>query len=231
MKRIVIAIDGYSSCGKSTIAKGLAKKINYLYIDSGAMYRAVTLYCLQNNIIRDEKFTEQEVISSMENICLEFKVNQTTLLSEMHLNGKNVEKEIRQMFVSNHVSPISAIKGVREKIVFLQREFGKEKGIVMDGRDIGTNVFPDAELKIFMTADENVRAQRRWNELANNGMSVSIEDVKKNITHRDYEDTHRQHNPLRKADDAIVLDNTRMTLEEQLEWAVKKVKEKNIKQI
>jgi len=226
MGKITIAIDGYSSCGKSTIAKGLAKKLNYLYIDSGAMYRAVTLYCIQNNSIKDGKFNEQEVVGAMNKIYLEFTVNPETLLSEIHLNGKNVEKEIRQMDVSNHVSPISAIKGVREKIVALQREFGKEKGIVMDGRDIGTNVFPDAELKIFMTADENVRAQRRWKELASKGMNVSIEDVKKNITHRDYEDTHRQHNPLSKADDAMVLDNTSMTLEEQLEWAVKVAKEK-----
>lgn len=225
-KRIIIAIDGYSSCGKSTIAKGLAKKLSYVYVDSGAMYRAVALYCIQNNSIKDGKFNEQEVVGAMDKIRLEFIVNPQNNLSEIHLNGKNAEKEIRQMDVSNHVSPISAVKGVREKIVALQREFGKEKGIVMDGRDIGTNVFPDAELKLFMTADENVRAQRRWKELKGQGMNVSVEEVKKNITHRDYEDTHRQHNPLRKADDAILLDNTSMTLEGQLEWAVKAAKEK-----
>lgn len=226
MGKITIAIDGYSSCGKSTIAKGLAKRLNYLYIDSGAMYRAVTLYCIQNKIISSGKFIAQEVLDAMNNIHLEFNVNSETSFFEINLNGKNVEKEIREMDVSNHVSPISAIKGVRERIVALQREFGKEKGIIMDGRDIGTNVFPDAELKIFMTADENVRAQRRWKELASKGMNVSIEDVKKNISQRDHEDTHRQHNPLRKADDAIILDNTNMTLEEQLEWAAKTVKEK-----
>lgn len=224
--RITIAIDGYSSCGKSTIAKGLAKKLKYLYIDSGAMYRAVTLYCMQNNIIRDNKFNEQEVAAAMDKIHLEFKVNPATRLSEIHLNGKNVEKEIRQMDVSNHVSPISALKGGREKIVEIQREYGKEKGIVMDGRDIGTNVFPDAELKIFMTADENVRAQRRWKELAAKEMNVSIEEVKKNIKQRDNEDTHRLHNPLCKAEDAIVLDNTNMTMYEQLGFAMKMAKEK-----
>ncbi len=226
MKKIIIAIDGYSSCGKSTIAKGLAKKLGYVYIDSGAMYRAVTLYCLQHKIIRNEKFSEPEVLDAMNKINLEFKVNAGTNSSEMFLNGTNVEKEIRGMEVSNFVSPISAIKEVREKISSLQRAFGQEKGIVMDSRDIGTNVLPNAELKIFMTADENIRAQRRWKELHENGMNVSIEDVKKNIAHRDYEDTHREHNPLRQAQDARVFDNSLLTLEQQLEIAVKWAKEK-----
>lgn len=220
MRKITIAIDGYSSCGKSTVAKGLAKKLGYVYIDSGAMYRAVTLYCMQNNMIKNGKFMETEVVDAMKNIRLDFKLNNKTGLSEMNLNGSSVEKDIRGMNVSDFVSPISAIKGVREKIVALQRQFGKEKGIVMDGRDIGTNVFPGAELKIFMTADENIRAQRRWKELEEKGIAVSLEDVKKNIAHRDYEDTHRVHNPLRKADDAVMLDNTTMTIEQQLQFAV-----------
>ena len=220
MRKITIAIDGYSSCGKSTIAKGLAKELNYVYIDSGAMYRAVTFYCIQNNIIKNGKFEPGEVISAMNNIHLDFGQNNITGLSEMNLNGKSVEKNIRDMNVSSFVSPISAIKEVRDNIVALQREFGKVKGIVMDGRDIGTNVFPLSELKIFMTADEEIRAERRWKELKEKGISVSKEEVKKNISHRDYEDTHRLHNPLRKADDAIVLDNTDMTLDEQLQFVV-----------
>lgn len=221
MRRIIIAIDGYSSCGKSTIAKGLAKRLGYFYIDSGAMYRAVTFYALKNNIIQNGKFSEKDILDLMNNILLEFKVNSSTMVSEMYLNGINVEKEIRSMDVSNYVSPISAIKGVREKIAGLQKEFGHGKGIVMDGRDIGTNVFPDAELKIFMTADENIRAQRRWKELAEKGVSVSVDEVKKNIMSRDYEDTHRKYNPLRKAEDAIILDNSNLSVEEQLTWAVR----------
>ena len=226
MKKIIVAIDGYSSCGKSTIAKGLAKKLDYVYIDSGAMYRAVALFCLQNKIIHDGKFSEQKVVSEMRNIHLDFQINSKTHISEIYLNGKNVEQQIRGMEVSSFVSPISAIKGVREKISSLQRAFGKEKGIVMDGRDIGTNVFPNAELKIFMTADENIRAQRRWKELHEKGMNIAMEDVQKNISHRDYEDTHREHNPLRKADDAVVLDNSYLTLEQQLEIAMRWVEEK-----
>lgn len=226
MHKITIAIDGYSSCGKSTVAKGLAKKLGYLFIDSGAMYRAVTLYCIQNDIIKEGKFDEQDVVVAMHNIHLEFKLNEQTHRSEMHLNGVDVEKEIREMDVSNFVSPISAIKDVRKQIVALQRKFRTVNGIIMDGRDIGTNVFPDAELKIFMTADENVRAQRRWKELNEKGLNVSLEEIKQNIMHRDHEDTHREHNPLRKAEDAIVLDNTHLTLEEQLDFAVKLAKEK-----
>ena len=226
MGKITIAIDGYSSCGKSTIAKGLAKKLGYTYIDSGAMYRAATLYCLHNKIIREGKFIEREVLDAMNKIHLEFRMNTETHVSEIHLNAKNVEKEIRETDVSNYVSPISAIKGVRDKIVALQREFGSKKGIVMDGRDIGTNVFPIAELKIFMTADEKIRAERRWKELMANGINVSMEEVKNNISYRDYEDTHRVHNPLRKAADAVVLDNSNLTLQEQLELAFKWAEEK-----
>ncbi|MBI4945068.1 MAG: (d)CMP kinase [Bacteroidetes bacterium] len=223
VERITIAIDGYSSCGKSTVAKALAKKLGYIYIDSGAMYRAVTFYCMQHKIISDGKFSESEVLKAINNIHLSFHVNPLTHVSEIHLNGVNVEKDIRGMDVSEHVSPISTIKGVREKIVGLQKEFGKNKGIVMDGRDIGTNVFPDAELKIFMTADPVVRAQRRWEELKEKGMDASLDDVKKNIELRDYEDTHRAHNPLRKAEDAVVLDNTLLNLDQQLAFAEKLV--------
>jgi cytidylate kinase len=223
---MTIAIDGYSSCGKSTLAKGLAAKLGYLYIDSGAMYRAVTLYCLQNKIISDGKFDEKKVLKAMAQIHLEFIVNPQTKQSEIYMNGKNVEKEIRQMDVSNYVSPVSAIRGVRKKIVALQRKFRRKNNIVMDGRDIGTNVFPDAELKIFMTADENIRALRRFKELKEKGINVSLEEVKKNITQRDYEDTHRKYNPLRKADDAIVLDSTNMTVEEQLDYVVRLVEKR-----
>lgn len=226
MRKITIAIDGYSSCGKSTIAKGLAKKLDYVYIDSGAMYRAVTLYCLQHAIIKDGTFNDKDVLQAMGKIDLVFKMNPISQVSEMHLNGKNVEKEIREMDVSNFVSPISAIKGVRDKVVALQRTFENSKGIVMDGRDIGTNVFPDAELKVFMTADENVRAQRRWKELSLKGINVSIEEIKQNIEYRDHEDTHRQYNPLLKAKDAVVLDNTHMTIAEQLDFVLKLVQEK-----
>ncbi len=225
-KRITIAIDGYSSCGKSTIAKSLAKKLGYIYIDSGAMYRAVTLYCMKNKIIVDGKFSEAEVLKAMRNIHLSFNVNTVTNNSEIYLNGTNVEKEIRGMDVSELVSPISTIKGVREIVVALQQAFGKEKGIVMDGRDIGTNVFPDAELKLFMTADPDIRAKRRWKELKEKSMNVSLDEVKKNLEMRDHEDTHREHNPFRKADDAVVLDNSHLNLDEQLVFAEKLVQGK-----
>ena len=226
MKKITIAIDGYSSCGKSTLAKGLAKKLGYIYIDSGAMYRAVTLYCIQHKIIKQDKFSEEDVLKALGSIHLGFAINPATLLSEIVLNGENVEKEIRTMGVSQLVSPISAIKGVRDKVVILQREFGNKKAIVMDGRDTGTNVFPDAELKIFMTANEDVRAQRRWKELKAKGITITLAAVKQNISERDYQDTHRIHNPLQKAEDAVLLDNTSKTLDEQLDIALQLAKER-----
>jgi len=226
MHKIIIAVDGYSSCGKSTLAKALARKLGYRYIDSGAMYRAVTLYCIKNNIIRDQSFNEDEVVNAMNNIELEFHINKATQSSEMFLNGENVEKEIREMSVANFVSPISAIKGVRDKIVALQRSFGKKKGIIMDGRDISTNVFPNAELKIFMTANEDIRAERRWKELSEKGVTVSLAEIKDNLSHRDHEDTHRKYNPLMQAPDAVVLDNSYMTAKEQLDFALNLVKEK-----
>ena len=223
MKKITIAIDGYSSCGKSTIAKALAANLGYSYVDTGAMYRAVTLYCLEQGLIKDHAFDEHEVVLALEEIHLTFKFNPNAKTSETYLNGKNVEKEIRAMDVSASVSPISKIHDVRVRLVALQREMGKNKGVVMDGRDIGTNVFPDAELKIFMTADPEVRTHRRYDELAAKGVKITFEEVRENLISRDHEDSHRKENPLVKADDAIVLDNTDMTRDEQLEFVMKLV--------
>lgn len=226
MKQITIAIDGYSSCGKSTIAKALAAKLGYSYVDTGAMYRAVTLYCIRKGIIKDARFEVNEVIKSLEHIHLTFVYNKSSLASDTLLNGENVEKEIRTLEVSNLVSHISLIREVRQKMVAIQREMGKNKGVVMDGRDIGTNVFPDAELKIFMTADTDVRTQRRVDEMRAKGYKVSVEEVKKNLLERDYEDSHRKENPLIQASDAIVLDNTELTREEQLEFVLNLVRER-----
>lgn len=230
MKRITIAIDGYSSCGKSTIAKALAARLSYSYVDTGAMYRAVTLYCLEHGIIKDGAFDEQEINRALNDIHLTFRFNPATNSSETFLNGKNVEKEIRSMYVSGSVSPVSKIHEVRVQMVALQREMGKDKGVVMDGRDIGTNVFPDAELKIFMTADPYVRAQRRYDELAAKGIKISIEEVRNNLASRDHEDTHRKENPLLQAADAIVLDNTDLTRDEQLDFVMKLVEELKVAQ-
>lgn len=224
--KITIAIDGYSSCGKSTIAKALAARLSYSYVDTGAMYRAVTLYCLQHGIIKDGAFVESEVVRALDNIHLTFHFNANTKTSETYLNGVNVEREIRRMEVSNLVSPISKIAAVRKRMVDLQREMGKDKGVVMDGRDIGTNVFPDAELKIFMTADPDVRVQRRLDELTAKGEFISKDDVRANLMSRDYEDTHRKENPLIKANDAVVLDNSELNREEQLEFVLRLVKER-----
>jgi cytidylate kinase len=224
--KITIAIDGYSSCGKSTIAKALAAQLSYSYVDTGAMYRAVTLYCLQHGIIKDGAFVESEVVRALDDITLTFQFNPNTKTSETFLNGVNVEREIRRMEVSNLVSPISKIVAVRKRMVDLQREMGKDKGVVMDGRDIGTNVFPDAELKIFMTADPDVRVQRRLDELTSKGEFISKDDVRANLMSRDYEDTHRKENPLIKADDAVVLDNSELNREEQLEFVLRLVKER-----
>ena len=225
MKKLTIAIDGYSSCGKSTLAKALAVRLGYAYVDSGAMYRCVTLYCLRKGILKDGRFLEQEVVKVLPEIELSFRYNLSLKASETFLNGENVEKQIREKEVSENVSHISVLRDVRTKMVALQREMGKDKGVVMDGRDIGTNVFPDAELKLFMTADLEVRTQRRLYELMSKGYQVSFEEVKKNLLSRDYEDTHRKENPLIKADDAIVLDNTDLDKEEQLEFVMKLVQE------
>lgn len=221
MSKITVAIDGYSSCGKSTLAKALAQKLNYNYIDTGAMYRAVTIYCLRNDIINDTTLDLPKLFASLNDIEVSFKYNTTNKTSEVFLNGEHVEREIRTMQVANNVSAISSIKEVREKMVILQREMGKEKGVIMDGRDIGSHVFPNAELKLFMTADCDIRTQRRLNELSSKGEYHSFEDVKHNLEKRDHDDTTRKENPLRQADDAIVLDNTDISKEEQLEFVIK----------
>ena len=223
MKKIIITIDGYSSCGKSTLAKQLANELQYTFIDSGAMYRAITLYFLRNHINWQEK---KQVQSALENISLEFIYNAKTLKSDMHLNGENVATLIRDMLVSENVSDVSTIKEVREFAVAQQRKMGKQKGIVMDGRDIGTTVFPKAELKIFMIADTAVRVERRFKELFAKDPNITIEEVMNNLAMRDYIDTNREISPLHKADDAIVLDNSKITMEEQFKMAMKWVKEK-----
>lgn len=221
MSKITIAIDGYSSCGKSTLAKALAAKLGYAYVDSGAMYRAVTLYSIRKGLIKDRSFIEEEIVKILGEINLSFEFNPNTKSSDTFLNDENVERELRQMIVSENVSKISAIHEVRVMMIAIQRKLGKNKGIVMDGRDIGTNVFPNAELKLFMIADTDVRTQRRCDELSAKGQYVSFNDVKTNLLHRDYEDTHRKENPLTQAADAVVLDNTDLTKEQQLEFVLK----------
>lgn len=216
--KIVIAIDGFSSCGKSTMAKELARKINYIYIDSGAMYRAVTLYCLDNNLINGDSINEPELQKVIDSLQITFKINSENGKPETYLNGENVEKEIRTMRVSDKVSPVSAIPFVRKAMVAQQQALGKQKGVVMDGRDIGTTVFPDAELKIFVTASPETRAQRRVDELRQKGANVSFEEVLDNVKKRDYLDQNREVSPLRKADDALLLDNSNMSLAEQDAW-------------
>ncbi len=223
-KKITIAIDGHSSCGKSTMAKQLAKRLGYVYVDTGAMYRTVTLFALRNGLFdADGNVNTDELKARMHEIEVSFKFNETTGKADTCLNGEDVEKEIRLMEVSNHVSPIAAIPFVREEMVEQQRRMGKEKGIVMDGRDIGTTVFPDAELKIFVTASAEVRAQRRYDELTGKGENANYEEILKNVQERDYIDSHRAVSPLRQADDAILLDNSHMTIEEQNQWLEKQV--------
>jgi cytidylate kinase len=221
MSRITIAIDGYSSCGKSTLAKALAAKLGYSYVDTGAMYRAITLYCLRSGIIKNGELNIAALIEQLPDIDVSFRFNSTTKSSETYLNGENVEKELRTMEVSDNVSQVSTVKEVRAKLVALQRNLGRDKGVVMDGRDIGTNVFPNAELKLFMTADKDVRTQRRLDELTSKGQLVTFEEVQRNLEKRDYEDTHRKENPLSKARDAIVLDNSDLNKEQQVEYVLK----------
>ncbi len=219
MKKIVIAIDGFSSCGKSTMAKDLAREIGYIYIDSGAMYRAVTLYCIENGIFdKDNNIDESLLKGKIGEVNISFKLNPETKVPQTFLNGVNVENKIRTMEVSSKVSYIAAIGFVREALVNQQQLMGNEKGIVMDGRDIGTTVFPDAELKIFVTASAEVRAQRRYDELKVKGQSASFEEILHNVEERDRIDQTREVSPLRKADDAILLDNSHMTILEQKEW-------------
>jgi len=223
--KIIIAIDGHSSCGKSTVAKEIARKLNYIFIDSGAMYRAVTLYCLRNNLIENGKVNIPELKANLCKIKVSFRLNTATQHNDIWLNGENVEQEIRLLNVSQNVSPVAAVAEVRHLLVALQQEMGKTKGIVMDGRDIGTVVFPEAELKIYMTAQPDVRAKRRFDELTAKGENVSYEEIKANIIERDRYDENRAESPLRKADDAIVLDNSYMTREEQLEWILSRISE------
>ncbi|MGB8194637.1 MAG: (d)CMP kinase [Chitinophagaceae bacterium] len=223
MKKIIITIDGWSSCGKSTLAKQLAKELNYLYIDSGAMYRAITLYFLRNHV---DWTRPRAVHDALQEINLEFIYNNKTHQSEMHLNDENVEYVIRDLVIAEKVSDVAAIREVREFAVAQQQGMGMQKGIVMDGRDIGTVVFPDAELKIFMTADNSVRVERRFRELYAKNPAITIEEVKANLEMRDYIDSHREVSPLRKAPDAIELDNTGISMKQQLELALKWAKEK-----
>ena len=219
MKKITIAIDGFSSCGKSTMAKDLAKEIGYIYVDTGAMYRSVTLYALRHNLFNaDGTIREEELQAQMKDINISFKLNKETGRPDTYLNGENVENEIRTMEVSSHVSPIATLPFVRKALVEQQQRMGAEKGIVMDGRDIGTVVFPNAELKIFVTASAEVRAQRRYDELKAKGMEADFADILKNVQERDYIDSHRETSPLRKADDALELDNSQLTIAEQKQW-------------
>ena len=223
MKKIIIAIDGFSSCGKSTMAKDLAREIGYVYVDTGAMYRAVTLYALRNNLFNcDNTVKVDELEQQMKNITISFKFNTETGRPDTYLNGELVEKEIRSLEVSSHVSPIAAVPFVRTAMVAQQQRMGESKGIVMDGRDIGTTVFPQAELKIFVTASAEVRAQRRYDELLAKGMPADYADILKNVEERDYIDSHREVSPLCKADDAIELDNSHMTIPEQKAWLMEK---------
>lgn len=226
MKKIIITIDGWSSCGKSTLAKQLAKELGYIYVDSGAMYRAITLYFLRNHVDWTDK---KEVKQALEDISLEFSYNPKNEKSEIYLNGENVEYVIRDLVIAEKVSDVAAIKEVRDYAVAQQQKMGKSRGIVMDGRDIGTVVFPDAELKIFMNADNAVRVERRFQELYEKNPNITIEEVKSNLEMRDYIDSHREVSPLRQAEDARKLDNTNLTEKEQfhkaLRWAQEKIGE------
>lgn len=223
MKKIVIAIDGFSSCGKSTMAKDLAKEIGYIYIDSGAMYRAVAYYCIKNKLFYSGQLNEEKLKRDIGKIHISFKINRITGKPETFLNNENVEDRIRQMDVSEKVSTVSAVAFVRQAMVHQQQEMGKAKGIVMDGRDIGTVVFPDAELKVFVTADPVIRAQRRLDELRFKGDNeTTLNQVLENIESRDYQDQNRAESPLRQAEDAVVLDNSHITIEQQMQWLLDK---------
>lgn len=225
MEKITIAIDGFSSTGKSTVAKQLAHALEYVYVDSGAMYRAVTLYALRNDLIDESDSDLTALVAHLPEIHLSYIFNDSLGHSEIVLNGENVEKEIRNLEVSDHVSQVAVVKEVREKLVEMQREIGKNKGVVMDGRDIGTVVFPDAELKIFFKASPDIRASRRYKELVERGDKVTYEEVLKNIRERDYIDSHREYSPLLKADDAIEIDNSELGMEEQFEFALQLARE------
>ena len=224
MKNITIAIDGHSSCGKSTMAKDLAREVGYVYVDTGAMYRSVTLYALRHGLFNADGTIKTEALEkAMPHISIEQKLvdGKTTTF----LNGENVEREIRTLEVSSHVSPISALAFVRTALVAQQQRMGQAGGIVMDGRDIGTVVFPEAELKVFVTASAQVRAQRRYDELQQKGMAADYDDILRNVQERDYIDSHREVSPLRQADDALLLDNSDMTIEEQKQWLLERFRE------
>lgn len=218
MKRIIIAIDGFSSCGKSTMAKALARNVGYLYFDSGAMYRAVALYCMQNGLVNNGNIDKTALHDNIKDINITFEVDPETRNSITFLNGKNVEHEIRSLEVSRLVSQVAAVDFVRKEMVERQREMGKAKGIVMDGRDIGTTVFPQAEMKVFVTASAEVRAQRRYDELVARGDNADFNEILENVQQRDYLDQTREISPLKRADDALLLDNSNMTREEQMNW-------------
>ena len=226
MKKITIAIDGHSSCGKSTMAKDLARKVGYIYVDTGAMYRSVTLYALRNGLFNDDdSIKTDELEQQMDNIRITFQLNEETGRPDTYLTGECVEQQIRSLEVSNHVSPIAALGFVREAMVAQQQLMGQGGGVVMDGRDIGTVVFPNAELKVFVTASAEVRAQRRFKELQEKGMPADFDDILKNVVERDYIDSHREVSPLRQADDALLLDNSNMTIPEQNEWLMQRFQE------
>ena len=227
MKKITIAIDGHSSCGKSTMAKDLAREVGYIYVDTGAMYRCVTLYALRKGLFNaDGSVKTAQLEQEMPNIDITFRLNGETGRPDAYLNGECVEREIRSLEVSSHVSPIAAIGFVRRALVARQQLMGRDKGVVMDGRDIGTVVFPDAELKVFVTASARVRAQRRYDELQAKGMPADFDDILKNIEERDYIDSHREESPLRQADVALLLDNSSMTIEEQKQWLLDRFRER-----
>lgn len=230
MQKITIAIDGFSSTGKSTVAKQLAKALGYVYVDSGAMYRAVTLYAMQNGFIETDCFDKEGLISQLESIKISFKFNAEKGFAEVYLNGKNVEEDIRSLEVSSFVSPVATVSEVREQLVKQQQNFGKDKGVVMDGRDIGTVVFPEAELKLFMTASAEKRAQRRYDELIERGDDVSYDDVLENVQTRDHIDSTREDSPLTMAEDAIKVDNSSMNLKEQFEFVLK-ISEEKIREV
>ncbi len=225
-KRLIIAIDGYSSCGKSTFAKSIAKVLNYIYIDSGAMYRAVTLYCMRRSLVGPYGINVDAIASAINEINIDFVYNPDIQEYETFLNGGSVEKEIRSMEVSAYVSSVSQIHEVRARMVELQRQIGAYKGIVMDGRDIGTVVFPDADIKIFMTASVDIRVKRRFDELLGKGLSADFNEIKNNIIARDIADENRDISPLRRADDAIILDNSRMSVKDQMLWIEKIIERK-----
>ncbi len=224
MKKIIIAIDGFSSCGKSTMAKDLAREIGYIYIDSGAMYRAVTLFALEHGLFDGDDIREAALRDCMDQVKISFMLDASTGKPQTYLNGSNVEERIRSMEISSRVSRIAALPFVRERLTLLQQKMGENRGIVMDGRDIGTSVFPMAELKIFVTASAEVRAQRRYDELKAKGETASFEEILQNVQERDYIDTHREVSPLLKAQDAIELDNSHLTIPEQKSWLLEQFK-------